>query len=670
MKEKDIAAFQTLPPGLENPATRGFNARSGDFMGRPIFSLSFDDGQHREYGPPSGTKKDYPIPDGMTFEPRSKSFSSNSTTYISSEAEYDQKMSASTKGQIKGFSYSGSVNSSIAFHGNMQLNSKYTYGLMFDLQQTYETNWFKLPALQQAFIDDINNLPASLATDSDMKAYSDFFDEYGTHYLKSGVFGGFMTMQNRIEEELFKTSTEKEISAGIEAGYDGLVAKGSMSAETAYSSSQFLSEHRKDIQIQTFTNGGIRQESLPEYFQTVFNDPILLLEAESRGGNDLVFPGIVNLFSVAGASQAIIATAWKAWESYLLKGFQEDGILGVPRYMGFNQEYQAVLGGFVNYNLSKTGNHQRAQVEAQEAASQNWIGDSQFLAGASIDYHKKDSGGRDTYIKQANLLLPVSTGYYYNSQKSPVVSEGSPNIEGAFMPFGIGGLPSLGSVEMRLSSMSPESSYSYKRVCETDGFMVVNLNSSEASDSGASFTASVQAPGSSDKNILNATSVYWHEGKHRANVPWQSICTPVRKNETYYGEFKQTQKNPNASFSMFWVPLNAPYAFTKAAEFRKTETIYQAETDGFLMVYLADATGDDRAETTVYWDEESGMPNAVALAQTSIQYHPDHETYIPYNSITIPIVRGRYYKVVTDTTKGKADTIIHWIPAAVDPYNV
>lgn len=675
----DLAALPPMPPELEIPATRGFNARKGDFMGGPIFNLTFNDGQIVKYGSPSGQKEQYNIPDGMTFEGSPYSFESNSVTYLASAAEYDQKLSASTKGQVKGMGYSASASSSIAYHGNMKLNSKYTYGLMFNVQQTYEINWYDRPALSETFEQAIKSLPASLATDADQAAYRKFFDKYGTSYLKSGVFGGYMTMQNRIEEELFEQTTEKEISAGIEAGYQGMVAGGSMSAEAAYSSSSFLSKHSKDILIEIHTNGGIKpaDDKTATYFNSVFNSPILLLDAQPQGNISLEFVDIIDLFSVAGASGNVIETAAKARDIYLLEGLKNDGVIGVPSRMAFDTVYHASLAGFVNYNLSKTGNHQRAQVEAWQAKTQDLLASDPFppfTSRASIDYHKKDSGGRDTYITRANLLLPVSANYYYRSRKSPIVSEGDPRLTGGFTPMGIGGLPALAAPENLGSPFSGSSNdpYVYKKECFSDGFIVVNLsaNPNAKSDNGANFTGSVQAPGSSNKTMVNATSVYWHEGKHRANIPWQSICTPVRNGQTYYGVFQQTQADLGASYSIFWVPLQAPFTFNGALESRVTDTIYQAETDGFLTVYLSKSGGDDRGETTVYWDEENDMSNQEVLAQTSIQEHKDHETEIAYNSITVPIVKDRYYKVVTDTSKGTTKTVIHWIPVVLDPYSI
>lgn len=670
----DLAALPPMPPGLEIPATRGFNARKGDFMGGPIFNLGFADGQKVNYGSPAGEKQQYEIPDGMTFDGSTFSFESNSVTYLSSAAEYDQRLSASTKGQVKGLGYSASASSSIAYHGNMKLNSQYTYGLMFNVQQTYEINWYKNPSLHDEFKRDINNLPAALATEEDQDAYRVFFNKYGTSYLKSGVFGGYMTMQNRIEEELFEQTTEKEISAGIEGGYQGLMAGGSMSAETAYKSSEFLSKHSKDILIEIHTNGGIKpaDDKTATYFNSVFNSPILLLDSQPQGNITLEFVDIIDLFSIAGASYDIIQTAGKARDIYLLEGLKDDGVIGVPTRMTFDTAVHATLAGFVNYNLSKTGNRQRAQIIAVQSSTASGLSSDDYSARASIDYHKKDDGGRDTYITRANFLLPVSANYYCRSQKAAIDFEGKPNITGGFIPMGIGGLPSLGAPVNISSPFSGNSNdpYTYKSERETDGFMVVNLSTPQSTDNGAKFVASIRTPGTDYDTTINGTSVYWHEGKHKALVPWQSICTPVRAGETYTGVFQQTQKNLSSWYSMYWVPMQKPFTFNAGFEQRVLDTIYQAETDGFLTVYLKQSSGDDRGEVTVYWDEQSDMSEEEVLAQTSIQYHPDHETYIRRNSITVPVVKGRYYKTVMKTSKGSPSAILHWRSVVLDPYSI
>lgn len=65
-------------------------------------------------------------------------------------------------------------------------------------------------------------LPAKYEEGADK--YAEFLDTFGTHYFESGVFGGYLLQQTSIEDSYAYQTTDKDISATLQAGYLAMVS--------------------------------------------------------------------------------------------------------------------------------------------------------------------------------------------------------------------------------------------------------------------------------------------------------------------------------------------------------------------------------------------------------------------------------------------------------------
>jgi hypothetical protein len=90
------------------------------------------------------------------------------------------------------------------------------------------------------------------------------------------------------------------------------------------------------------------------------------------------------------------------------------------------------------------------------------------------------------------------------------------------------------------------------------------------------------------------------------------------------------------------------------------DTIYQAEEDGFVVAFLNCDTDGDRGYLEGMTDS-SATPTTVRVAASG-HYYTAGNTYVQFNSVTMPVRKDDYWKVLKTETSGTLGTAVFWLP--------
>jgi hypothetical protein len=306
------------PPELENYVANAYNAKDGNFLSLPVFVLTYNLDKKVSWG--TGGMRD--VPDAVAANASTNFYSRQSTVLMEDQADYDRLYTASVNAEYAGVSWSGSVQSSFLYHGNLFTSASSTYALNSFAQGVlnFERNQLHESALTAAFVAALKALPLTVKTPQDQSAYFAFFDSYGTHFAQHGSMGGTVMMETDIADSVMKSSTKLEVSAAVSAGYDGVVASGKMSASAAYASSDLLNKHRNEIQITLNVMGGMYSPdgTIADWQASIYNSPSLLLNVPNQ-----MRPSLTTLFCVSnlaglvsGLDQAIGANIEQMLPAY------------------------------------------------------------------------------------------------------------------------------------------------------------------------------------------------------------------------------------------------------------------------------------------------------------------------------------------------------------------
>jgi hypothetical protein len=191
----------------------------------------------------------------------------------------------------------------------------------------------------------------------------------------------------------------------------------------------------------------------------------------------------------------------------------------------------------------------------------------------------------------------------------------------------------------------------------SDGFVIATIDCVRNLGSQGAIFGQISCDAKNFSDVAAATAC-------RSNEPYtcfasrQSFCMPVRKGESYI--VKTEIKNAKPEYQAFWAPLSERIALFQAPVLRLRDSVYQAHSDGLLTV-LAKASGSDGlGHIEVKMAAESNNIDSATVARTSV-----HAPVIIYNSITVPVHKGYYYKVVPNVEVGAVDVSVYWHPMSI-----
>lgn len=628
-------------PQLSNYVRNAFNTKDGNFLSKPIFKETTNNQETVRWD-----GRDEVIPDQISASAASYHDEVKSTLLMASKSDYDRQFSMSLGAEYSGVTFSGSVNSNYLYHGNLFTQKNSSYGLNFFMQRVLEFERKPVEAsdLEDSFVAAIQKLPTDLDTGNAIEQYFDFFDAYGTHYLKSGTMGGQIVMETRVDNSLIKSSTQHEVSAAISAGYSGVVANGSLNASAAYSSNDFLEQNRDKTDISLHVMGGIYtsdSESITEWARSIYETPSLLLSCPTSPTRQYsVLVCITDLVAIAGAAERVADNIRVAIQEYIVSDAYDDGLLGLPTEIHARHVYHQQLGAAIVLGMvSRKGNEQGARSILTAYNTEQQQCDIPRAMASQIFWTQGD-----VQVPVTSLALPVPLRSYYDiadNHTSSVIADTKLSV----VEFGDDALDVLGPwTEVPIDTLFKP---------EQDGFVVayVDWNGVEGT------RAAIEGIVGDDKQVIAGASQHRY-GASSEFIPCNSFCMPVKEGQSIDIKLKKTSGSPVAK--AFYIPLSKTVACLGEMKPRKRNTTYEAQEDGFLLAYLDASHDGDRGVVHLKHGETEGeLETTVA---TSVHFYKASDTWVPQNSALLPVVKGRLYRAQFESTAGNTDCYLHWFP--------
>ena len=194
----------------------------------------------------------YSVPRGIILIPDVSCITSFTSQVVETKYEFSKSLavSASVSGGGWGVSFSASA-------GYKESSSVFSTGESVFILSKAGCNHYYMRLLEDdappfhpvflKWIIKLNN------TDQDT-AYVDFFEKYGTHYLKEVKFGASFTYEHKMSSSSYKTEKEKGVNVAVSASYSGLFSVGggfSMDSSQKEAASNF----QKNVETRTITIG-------------------------------------------------------------------------------------------------------------------------------------------------------------------------------------------------------------------------------------------------------------------------------------------------------------------------------------------------------------------------------------------------------------------------------
>lgn len=648
---------QTLEslPELTGVVRNGFNMKRGDTLGSPIFQLSFEDGNQLAWGSSCSSDSTTAAhlrsyPDQVVASAGTRLYQVQQSQFIENQAEYDSRFSLSAAADVSGVSFNASLNSSLLYHGNLFQRQASTYALNIYCQEILsfrrrlkpaDLRKARVTALTQEFEDALAQLPTTFQGNETQ--YFQFLDRFGTHYVASGSLGGMVVLETAISESALRQTSLESVQLSISAGYDSMISSGKFRTDIAIQSSQFLQKNRESVEIQLTALGGVFNEEITTWSDSLYGGSSILL-LKMPGGTPIITLQSIALLADGSDRQAQLEAATRR---YLLLPEPLDGLLGTGIAVTTNRVFPAGLiegGGFVVGQLAAPP----GTVPPIDVANQSWGTISVFTApdvegdptelrsSASQSVRDLISNDEDLKVPYSSLMVPISDNDSWRLSSLTAANSANfnpdyhhpPRISFRFVPI----LTGLGRYE------DFEAESSLRKTPREDGFVVVYLEDSET----GTVTGSISQPNGEQVELLGASNSN-KTRNHPYFVKSNGFCMPVLAHREF-------EINGTSAWRGSFVPFNGLAFPEKTWRDRLFDTVYQARTDGFLTVHLhaKDRYGAGFAKVYVSQDPDAlltdPLPAGLVAASTSVDFE-DNGTQVRHNSLTLPINTGSYYRV-------------------------
>jgi hypothetical protein len=639
-------------PELTNYAANAYNAKDGNFLSKPVFALTYNQGRTINWGPDGAQKQ---LPDQISASTTTTHYELMQTLLLETQSDYDRSFSASANVEYTGVAFSGSIQSSFFYHGNLFSSTSSKYALNFYLQSVlrFERIQMDRSALDNAFIAAIQSLPLDISSIDNQQKYFDFFDSYGTHYTRLGTMGGTIVMETEIDDRLLVSHTSLEVSAAISAGYQGVIASGSLDVNAAYKSSSFLSQNRSSMNVTLHVLGGsyAPDKSISSWVDSIYSTPSLLLDVPTLQKTHLTkLEAISKLVSIAGGNQAIAGNIESLLHIYMMQDDYKDGLLTSPQDLAFDNVYRAQDGdGFVMATIQQTPGQTMASIHAFSGADDD---PTEVIATASQQYVID----RDKHIPYASLTMPVVKDTFYFSQK--VVSAGNPITSLQFVGFG--------NTAQQAPGMSPWQSVPVNTdlIAKVDGFVVAYVDWNNQ-DGARSYIQGQQMLSNNQYTTVAGASQHFYTGS-TTGIPTNSFCMPIRKDTRYRVDFTSTVPELRPTSRAFFISLPEALVFFQPFQRRTEERVYQALTDGFLVAYLFKVQNGDRGYVDLYAHlDDNNLIQLGKRASTSIHYFVNTDIFVPYSTAMIPVPKNAHYTARFTKTALNPGVQLLWMPLGI-----
>ncbi|HEX4293529.1 MAG TPA: MAC/perforin domain-containing protein [Rhizomicrobium sp.] len=646
-----------LPSGCLDALQRGFNLLRGDFLGNPVFAYN-----------PNGTVllggTTYAIPNTIVAEEVNRSKTCETTLMLQTQEDYKTSFSLSVSASMSYGIYSMSASSSLTSADELFTSSTKTYAVnMFkkilfslrrnpaDLDGTY--------ALAGDFKKSLAELPKTL-DDKTYSVFLNFFDLYGTHFLQQGYFGGSFSMNSGIDDEVVKKNDEQTIKASLEAGFSGLVSKGSISIDTAYSSSDFLQTNKTSTEI-TFTwIGGTQNDNKQTFVDSIDARPVLVIDMCDQEDKPVFLP--IHLL-VPADQQALLQSA-------LARYLGATGMIGLPVDMRWSENSgvttKATQDGFVLASRFRRTADAVGSVSLATGPDENPQPGS-LAAAAGAAYMKGINGGEPNpntgsnyWLDCTSIALPVRYGDHY-SAKFARTGAASPGGRFAFAPLSLPAGTTLGAWTFVGSNQGKSGAGELDQTAATDGFAFVSLTAD--TDNARGLAEILLQAGTS----LAMTSCHFFSPTGALSIA-QSLCAPIAAGSNWAVRWTPTCAFPRVD--VFWMPIQGGGVKLGAPQKRDPNTTYTAEEDGFLHgsanIVMEGPIPQLRAYVAQSQSDLSQMvaapDNYPPVACTAAHLWTASDRICPAGAIFLPVPRGTAYQAPGYRDIVDADTTLNWTP--------
>jgi len=635
------AASSALPNPLPPPncmpyLTNGFDPLQSSFLTQPIFQLTYANGTQSQFNSVTCS-----IPDGVVFMERTAFGYSNSEHFMRTVSDFKYSFSVAVSAGLHGQKYSGSFSSKLTYGASFFSDVTKEYFLTFASQQCYSILRDCSAAqasLTSGFSADLTALPATITSSSDYQAYAAFFQKYGTYFLVSGVFGGYMAKATTISKSVVKTADHMKLQAAISGSFQTEIGKVTGSASASYSDSQYLDQYQDDMSSTISAVGGTYAPDHPAaFFASCYSNPVLLLGLGTAGLSPTILP-----------LSALAATMDAATRVYL-----NTPHISTPdpvQASTLNQyDVDTILTAYTNYAVDGARGYTTGSVGPADAMAVP-------CAYASGHLYGQDQ----RYANMASLAMPVQQGS--RAELAQTTTFGNP-AEALFQSFALGRADGGSSVLGATSSLTVAAGAPLTQTAASDGFLLVSL---VRGGSGARGSATVRVGGL----LRGAASIHYYPGDD-VHYPQESVLVPICNGETFTVTCDTTFGD--VTYAAQWTPLSGPLSFLPAQPMLSygppqpsdlPKTVSNVPTDGFL-VFLID--GRDCGQTIGFGTIEMGPtgtalgPDA-AMAATSVNFYPGADTWLGCNSAVLPVPKGWSYNVTFNYSFAQPSVALWWVP--------
>jgi len=602
------------PPGLEDCVTRGYNCVDANFLTGKLFATEDKQAKCELYQDDEVKLVSCKIPKSCVFQLRSESRNDKSTVIMQTKADYNEKMSTSISVEYTGVTFSGAANASVLYRGDLFTNDSSDYTLNLYAVSAYQIRQIETEmVLEEGFREALQKTPSG-TTNADVVAWFEFFDLWGTHYLKKGTFGGWNMMEADVSTSLLQTQTDLEITAAIEAGYNGMIQKGKFSAEVAYSESKFLEEHRNEIAITNRRKGGSLNAEIPTWSSSVRNRPFLLTTTSWFGAAEMIsFERFIDECNPATISDNKKRSYKHALEVYAGLKQTEDGFLASRVKVQENRSTLVRNDGFILItpeNISFTS-HDNSFLSISDTQSY----EPECTTGCSVV-----RSNRTTYASSCLVPIQDKEHFYIRSDKED-------SFQRWWFPLGSESESLLGKIT-RLDDRDPDGEIDI----EVAGFFMYNTQREEKTDVAIKFTYT--GPDNMGSYSMGATA------RGHTKVGIDQICMPVLAG----GKIKVDGNGKADPSKMYFVPIAKN--LLKPGNTRLPEIVYPARESGLLTVSIEnveEGTEGQASYLEIYLSKKGQGDTAGDLV---LAYRIPTGKGRNMTNFVCPIQKDKFYRVV------------------------
>jgi hypothetical protein len=619
--------MSNFPPNLITYITNGFNVKTGDFVGAPIFVVPADSGQTVSFGL---VHKDYAIPAGFMVDGIASFKTASENTLLHSEADFKAEFTLALS--LKGGGSFRKIGLSAGLSGNLGLSGHYFHSLDEERFVSYAVQTVcqverlsaKSAAVEQhgpftydvdGVTENFSDATKALSSTSTPSQWNAFFDTYGTHILIRGSLGGVFLVQTSTEKLEVQSDFAAEIGASMETGFNAKVASGSFDIAGSLKGSAYFDDVLSKAITRYSCRGGTFSTDVHYWVQSCFHNPVLV--PGIHGLPAPVVASIAELFPTATQSAAEAAL-----RQYLLDGH----ILDTPVVQNLNQAYVPEISSLVSANMTvpaNVGGYISLKSASDNVAQQTVSNQQPFVSD-------------DTSAPLGSLLAPIRAGLSYAAELSNASVTGSiyayPMLNPTTFESAIG--PAVNLNDIHLSSMGTLQKTSDPVSPPSDGILVVIANEGNDLNYGA-----IALLDQSNSSTIAATGCF-------SGSKYTSFSAPVCKNKSYVLEGSITYQADTAiAFYPKFYPL-VGVSFGEPEQI-KPGIVYPATTDGLLVGYLRYGTigGPVLASLSCY---SGPVASAEALAKSPFTASTsiDGSKVQAAGSVTKPVRRGEYFTAV------------------------